>query len=408
MAEGTLNKVRDQVQGNPGADRLKEELEDYLQARLQVMLEGMGERLGEGARRLAETHVGPGMLTKLALKGGKKLLGGGGGGGGPGAGAGGMLSKAKDTLLGKAKEAVGGGGKNKPGGPQRGLTIIEDVDVGVPAREAYNQWTQFPDFERFAKGVEDVRQEDETTTHWQAKIAKSRRQWRGVVTEQVPDERIAWTTEGPKGTNKGVVTFHPLGDNLTKVLLVLQYYPKGLFEKTGSLWRAQGRRTRLDLKLYRSFVMTRGEATGAWRGEIRDGEVVRSSEEVEREEEEAKGRGERGEEPEERRGERGEEPEERRGEREEEPEERRGEREEEPEDREEEPEERRRDEEEEDREEGRRGRRDEDEDEEPEEEEGDEPEDDSTSEEDDEWEGEDEQPDDRYDEREAPAGRRRR
>ncbi|MGW5605451.1 SRPBCC family protein [Streptomyces sp. NPDC003753] len=375
MVEGTLNKVRDQVQGTPGADRLKEEFENYLQARLQVMLEGMGERLGEGARRLAETHVGPGMLGKLALKGGKRLLGGDGAG--AGAGAGGILSQAKDTLLGKAKEAAGvGGKKNKPGGPQRGLTIIEDVDVGVPVREAYNQWTQFPDFEKFAKGVENVRQDDETNTHWQAKIAKSRRQWRGIVIEQVPDERIAWTSEGPKGTNKGVVTFHPLGDNLTKVLLVMQYYPKGLFEKTGSLWRAQGRRVRLDLKLYRSFVMSRGEATGAWRGEIRDGEVVRSSEEVEREEEEEA---------------------EKKG---------RGEREEEPEEREEEPEERRRDEEEEeeeaDREEGRRGRRDEDEEDEDEEE----PE---SSEEDDEWEeDEDEQPDDRYDEREAPEGRRRR
>ncbi|MFF4210931.1 SRPBCC family protein [Streptomyces sp. NPDC001796] len=377
MVEGTLNKVRGQVQGNPGAERLKQELEEYLQARLQVMLEGMGERLGEGARRLAETHVGPGMLGKLALKGGKKLLGGGG----AGAGAGGMLSQAKDTLLGKVKEAAGvGGKKNKPGGPQRGLTIIEDVDVGVPVREAYNQWTQFPDFEKFAKGVEDVRQDDETTTHWQAKIAKSRRQWRGVVTEQVPDERIAWTTEGPKGTNKGVVTFHPLGDNLTKVLLVLRYYPKGLFEKTGSLWRAQGRRVRLDLKLYRSFVMSRGEATGAWRGEVRDGEVVRSSEEVEREEreeaekEKAEGR----------------------------------------EEREEEPEERREGEEEEEEEEEDRGRRrDEEEDEydkdEEEEEEHRERDDNPTSEEDDEWEeDEDEQPDDRYDEREASGGRRRR
>ncbi|MFJ8361571.1 SRPBCC family protein [Streptomyces sp. NPDC093984] len=382
MVEGTLNKVRDQVQGNPGADRLKEELEEYLQARLQVMLEGMGERLGEGARRLAETHVGPGTLTKFALKGGKKLLGGGG----AGAGAGGILSQAKDTLLGKAKEAVGGGGKKKSGGPQRGLTIIEDVNVGVPVREAYNQWTQFKDFEQFAKGVEEVRQDDETTTHWQAKIAKSRRQWRGVVTEQVPDERIAWTSEGPKGTNKGVVTFHPLSDNLTKVLLVLQYYPKGLFEKTGSLWRAQGRRVRLDLKLYRTFVMTRGDATGAWRGEIRDGEVVRSPEEVEREEEEkekAEGREEREEEPEERR----------EGEEEEEEEESRG---------------RRRDEDEEDEFEEEESEEGEDE-EDREDEEDEEPEDTSTSKEGDDWEeDEDEQPDDRYDEREAPEGRRRR
>ncbi|HSY00030.1 MAG TPA: cyclase, partial [Streptomyces sp.] len=90
---------------------------------------------------------------------------------------------------------------------------------------------------------------------------------------------IAWTSEGDKATTRGVVTFHPLGDNLTKVLLVLEYFPKGLFEKVGGLFRAQGRRARLDLKLYRTFVMMRGEATGGWRGEIRDGEVQERDEE---------------------------------------------------------------------------------------------------------------------------------
>ena len=250
-----------------------------------MTVEDLGERLGEGARRLAETHVGPGMLGNLVLKGGKKLIGGGLLGGGEADGHGGMLSTAKDALLGKAKEAMGGGRKNKPDGQGKSLNIVEDITVGVPVREAYNQWTQFTDFNRFAKGVEDVRQDDEISSHWKAKIAKSRRSWRGTVTEEVPDQRIAWTTEGPKGTHKGVVTFHPLGDNLTKVLLVIQYYPQGLFEKTGGLWRAQGRRVRLDLKLYRTFVMSRGEATGAWRGEIRDGEVVRTHEEAEEAEE---------------------------------------------------------------------------------------------------------------------------
>ncbi|MGW5252897.1 SRPBCC family protein [Streptomyces sp. NPDC004012] len=287
MVDGALAKVREQAKQNPATERLMQELEEYLQTRLEVTIGNMGERLGEGARRLAETRVDPGMLTGLVLKGGKKLLGGGllGGGGADGDG-GGMLSHAKDVLLDKAKEAVGGGGrKNKPDGRGRSLNIIEDVNVGVPVREAYNQWTQFTDFNRFAKGVEEVRQDDEISSHWKAKIAKSRRHWRGTVTEEVPDERIAWTTEGPKGTHKGVVTFHPLGDNLTKVLLVIQYYPQGLFEKTGGLWRAQGRRVRLDLKLYRAFVMSRGEATGAWRGEIRDGEVVRTHEEAEEAEE---------------------------------------------------------------------------------------------------------------------------
>ncbi|MFF7183902.1 SRPBCC family protein [Streptomyces sp. NPDC008222] len=287
MVDGALSKVREQAKQNPATDRLMQELEEYLQTRFEVTIGNVGERLGEGARRLADTHIGPGMLTGLALKGGKKLLGGGllGGGGGADGHDGGILSHAKDVLLDKAKEAIGGGRKNKPDGQGKSLTFIEDVNVGVPVREAYNQWTQFTDFNRFAKGVEDVRQDDEISTHWQAKIAKSRRHWRGTVTEEVPDERIAWTTEGPKGTHKGVVTFHPLGDNLTKVLLVIQYYPQGLFEKTGGLWRAQGRRVRLDLKLYRAFIMSRGEASGAWRGEIRDGEVVRTHEEAEEAEE---------------------------------------------------------------------------------------------------------------------------
>ena len=113
------------------------------------------------------------------------------------------------------------------------------------------------------------------------KVFKSRRSWKATVTEQIPDRRIAWTTEGAKGTTKGVVTFHPLADDLTQVLLVLEYYPQGLFEKTGNIWRAGGRRARLDLKHFRRFVMMRGEATGSWRGEIRDGEVVRGPDEEE-------------------------------------------------------------------------------------------------------------------------------
>jgi hypothetical protein len=104
---------------------------------------------------------------------------------------------------------------------------------------------------------------------------------KATVTEQIPDERIVWTTEGAKGTIKGVVTFTPLGENLTKILLIIEYYPSGFFEKTGNIWRAQGRRVRLDLKHYRRFIMMEGQATGeGWRGEIRDGEVVRTHEEA--------------------------------------------------------------------------------------------------------------------------------
>jgi hypothetical protein len=328
---GTLTKVREQAQQTPGADRLKEELERYIQARVELMLEGVGHRLGAGARRLGEAHMSPGALAKTVGKGAKKL--------GEQLPSGtevltATTSHAKDALVDKAKDVLPGKkhGKGPAGGTGRGLTIIEDIDVGVPVREAYNQWTQFQEFERFAKGVVDVEQKDDTTTQWEVKVAKASRRWRGDITEQVPDERIAWTTEGDKATTKGVVTFHPLGENLTKVLLVLEYFPKGVVEKTGSLWRAQGRRARLDLKLYRTFVMMRGEATGGWRGEIREGEVVRTPEEVEAEEgreEEAEGRSEE-EEPEEEEEERAEK----------EPEERYEDEEEEEEEEEEEPEER--------------------------------------------------------------------
>lgn len=277
---GTLDKVRAQASQNPGANRLKDELEHYLEARLELMLEGVGHRLGEGARKLTETHLGPRALTGVAAKGGRQLLKHAL----PGEALTSTASHAKDALLDKAKDLTGKRHEKAPqaAGTGRGLTIIEDIDVGVPVREAYNQWTQFTEFERFAKGVVSVEQKDEVTTQWEVKIAKAGRRWRGIITEQIPDERIAWTSEGDKATTKGVVTFHPLGDNLTKVLLVLEYFPKGVVERTGGLVRAQGRRARLDLKLFRTFVMMRGKATGGWRGEIHDSEVVSGPEETEK------------------------------------------------------------------------------------------------------------------------------
>lgn len=158
--------------------------------------------------------------------------------------------------------------------------IIESIDVGVPVRTAYDQWTQFQSFSTFAKGVKSANQADDTHSDWQLKVFWSSRSWKAHTTEQVPDERITWTSEGAKGTTKGAVSFHSLADNLTRVLLVLEYYPKGLFEKTGNIWRAQGRRARLDLKNFARFITLRGEAEDGWRGEIRDGEVVVSHEDA--------------------------------------------------------------------------------------------------------------------------------
>ncbi|QYX78199.1 SRPBCC family protein [Streptomyces akebiae] len=284
---GTLSRTDEGAGVNGGTSRLKEELEEYIEARMSVMLQNVGHGLGDGARKLsdmnAETLTSTASHAKDALTDKAK----------------GAAGKAKDTVVDKAKdvtekakEAVGKGNRKDPsGGSGKGFAIIEDVDVGVPVREAYNQWTQYEEFQRFAKGVVGVEQKDDVTTQWHVKVAKSNRSWRGTTTEQVPDERIAWTSEGNKGTTRGVVTFHPLGENLTKVLLVLEYFPKGLFEKVGGLFRSQGRRVRLDLKLYRTFVMMRGEATGGWRGEIRDGEVQEpeAADEARDEEEEENG-----------------------------------------------------------------------------------------------------------------------
>jgi hypothetical protein len=158
--------------------------------------------------------------------------------------------------------------------------ILETIDVGVPVRTAYDRWTRFQDFSTFAKGVKSANRADDTHSDWQLKVFWSNRSWKAHTTEQVPDDRITWTSEGAKGTTKGTVSFHALADNLTRVLLVIEYYPKGLFEKTGNLWRAQGRRARLDLKHFARFVTLKGEAEEGWRGEIRDGEVVRSHEDV--------------------------------------------------------------------------------------------------------------------------------
>ncbi|KEF21829.1 cyclase [Streptomyces rimosus] len=262
---GPVAAVKESVAGTPAVDRLKEEAVSFAAAQAQRLLVATGKRLGEATTRLTDVAEGRsdsliGPVIKDTLKGAVKDTAKG----------------AVGKLTGKRK---GGGGKGKF------VTISEDVDVGVPLREAYNQWTQFQEFSTFAKGVQGVESADDTDSNWRAKIFWSTRSWKAHTTEQIPDERIAWTSEGAKGTLKGVVTFHELAESLTRVLLVIEYYPKGLFEKTGNIWRAQGRRARLDLKNFRRFVMMRGEATGEWRGEIRDGEVVVGHDEaVEREE----------------------------------------------------------------------------------------------------------------------------
>ncbi|MGW2033694.1 SRPBCC family protein [Streptomyces sp. NPDC001811] len=278
------------------ADRLKEEAREYLSAQGQRLLAGFGRKLGQTTGKLNDIAEGksPG-FAKLALEGGRKLAEGKG----PLRSALELgASHAKDKVMGTLRGL--GGSKGKKGGAGKKPTvIIESVDVGVPLRTAYDQWTQYQSFSTFAKGVKSASRADDTHSDWQAKIFWSSRSWKAKTTEQIPDYRIQWTSEGPKGTTKGVVSFHRLEENLTRVLLVIEYYPTGLFEKTGNIWRAQGRRARLDLKNFARFITLKGEAEDSWRGEIRDGEVVRSHEDALAEEEEARAEEEQGEEGEE-------------------------------------------------------------------------------------------------------------
>ncbi|MGX1510093.1 SRPBCC family protein [Streptomyces collinus] len=276
------NPLADVAQSE-AADRLKAEVQDYLAAQATRLLTGVGTKLGETTGKLNDIAEGnsPG-FAKLALDGGRKLAEGKG----PmraalevGAG------KVKDNVVGAFKNLTGGKGRKKGGGGQKPTVIIEYVDVGVPLRTAYDQWTQYQDFSTFAKGVKSANRADDTTSDWQLKVLWSNRSWKATTTEQVPDDRISWTSEGAKGSTKGVVSFHELADSLTRVILVIEYYPQGLFEKTGNIWRAQGRRARLDLKNYVRHITFKGEADDGWRGEIRDGEVVRSHEDAVAEEE---------------------------------------------------------------------------------------------------------------------------
>jgi uncharacterized membrane protein len=145
--------------------------------------------------------------------------------------------------------------------------VEQSIDIDLPIQPAYNQWTQFEDFPRFMEGVEEVRQVTDTRLHWVVNIAGVRREFDAEVTEQIPDERIAWKSiDGPK--HAGVVTFHRLSDNKTRVMLQLEFEPSDFVEKVGSALGFVGHRARKDLERFKEFIESRGAPTGAWRGEV--------------------------------------------------------------------------------------------------------------------------------------------
>jgi len=150
-------------------------------------------------------------------------------------------------------------------------TIVESIDVAVPVRVAYDQWTQFEDFPSFMEGVKQVKQQDDTTLEWTAKIGGVERSWRAEITDQEPDKRVAWRSiSGAK--NAGEVTFQPLGDSMTRITLQLDVEPEGPLETAGDALGFVERQAEGDLGRFKEFIEERGTPTGAWRGEVAAGQ----------------------------------------------------------------------------------------------------------------------------------------
>jgi uncharacterized membrane protein len=146
-------------------------------------------------------------------------------------------------------------------------TVTESVDVEVPVTTAYNQWTQFESFPQFMGGVEEVRQLDDTHTHWVTKMGGVTREFDATITEQHPDERVAWKTEnGPK--QAGVVTFHKLDDNHTRVTAQMDFEPEGIAEKAADKVGMIEGRVKGDMERFKQFIEGQGRETGAWRGDV--------------------------------------------------------------------------------------------------------------------------------------------
>jgi uncharacterized membrane protein len=145
--------------------------------------------------------------------------------------------------------------------------ITESVDVDVPVGTAYNQWTQFESFPKFMEGVERIDQLSPTKTHWVTRIAGVQREFDAEITEQHPDERVAWVTQN--GTHQaGVVTFHRISDTTTRVTLQLDHDPQGLLEKAGEALGIIKRRIKGDLANFKTFIESRGVEEGGWRGDV--------------------------------------------------------------------------------------------------------------------------------------------
>ena len=150
-------------------------------------------------------------------------------------------------------------------------TVQQTIQVDVPIRQAYDQWTQFEEFPQFMEGIEEIRQLDDRKVRWVAEFGGVRHEWDAEITEQSPEERVAWKNVDGKD-NAGVVTFHKIDDDTTRVAVQMDWAPESIKEKIGSALGADDRRVKADLERFKDFIESRGSATGEWRGEVpRDG-----------------------------------------------------------------------------------------------------------------------------------------
>src|SRR5215204_2683397 len=255
-----LNRLGEQLQGlaSAVADRGVSVVTD----RLDGLTDKMSGSTGKTVKNMAKGDSAP----KAALKAGVETVKDSG-------------LKGASTIKDKVSEAVGGdSGGDKGKDKMKFINIVEELDLPVPRAVAYKAWTQFEEFPSFMKKVENVEQQEDQTVEWKAQIFWFHRSWTAEIVDQVPNERIVWRSKGEKGHVDGAVTFHELTPDLTRMLVNLEYYPQGLFERTGNLWRAQGRRVRLELKFFRRYltseVLLRQDEVEGWSGEIHDGEVT--------------------------------------------------------------------------------------------------------------------------------------
>ena len=146
-------------------------------------------------------------------------------------------------------------------------SVTKSVDVSVPVTTAYNQWTQFETFPHFMGGVESITQTDDTHAHWVTKIGGVEREFDTEITEQHPDERVAWkSTDGT--THAGVVTFHRLAESETKVTVQLDWQAEGIVEKAGALVGIDDHQVNADLKRFKDYIESQPSEDGAWRGDV--------------------------------------------------------------------------------------------------------------------------------------------